>query len=112
MAAFYFNQYFLFKITLKLIKKIYLSLVALIAIATSALAQKTANIEVILNAPSANAIINCTESYQISYSFVNHGPDALLASGTLNFKDPESHPDSLWNSVLSADFNKNDTVEI
>jgi hypothetical protein len=93
-------------------KKIYLSLVALLAMAASALAQKTVDIQVILNAPSANTVVNCNDSFPISYSFVNHGPDKLVTGDSLNFKDPEAEEQSGWYTVLENDFNMGDTILI
>ncbi len=91
-------------------RKIYLSIIAVLALLVTANAQKkNVDIEVVLLSPLVNATLPCNDSFLLSYTFVNHGPDALSAGDTISFKDPETEVDGSWYQVLDSVINVNDT---
>lgn len=69
-------------------KKLFTSLALAGAFAFNAQAQETAVIQtIILSAPTE---INCTDSFEFGWAFVNHGPYTIQPTDTFGFNDYES----------------------
>lgn len=71
-------------------KRIYLLLAAAAGLTMSAHAQRIVNVVVSFDDPVAGSTINCTDSFQAGYTFVNEGPDDILPTDTFAFADFES----------------------
>lgn len=70
-------------------KRIYVTLALLGLLTTGAYAQRYCDIETVLVTPTEGTTLPCTGTFPIKYLFINHGPDAILASDTLVGLDPE-----------------------
>lgn len=70
-------------------KRIYATLTLLGLLATGAYAQRHCDIETVLVSPAEGTTLPCTGTFPIKYLFINHGPDAVLATDTLFGVDPE-----------------------
>lgn len=70
-------------------KRIYSTLTLVGLLATGAYAQRQCDIEAVLVTPAEGTTLPCTGNFPIKYLFINHGPDAILATDTLVGLDPE-----------------------
>lgn len=70
-------------------KRIYATLTLLGLLVTGAYAQRHCDIEAVLVTPTDGTSLPCTGNFPIKYLFINHGPDAVLATDTLVGLDPE-----------------------
>lgn len=84
-------------------KRIYATLTLLGLLATGAYAQRYCDIETILVTPTDGTTLPCTGDFPIKYLFINHGPDAILATDTLVGLDPEIEDPSAGSFTYSGE---------
>ncbi|MFA6059311.1 MAG: T9SS type A sorting domain-containing protein [Taibaiella sp.] len=93
-------------------KRIYTTVALLGALVTGAFAQRQANISGVLIVPAEGSTmtLTCTDSFKLTYVYLNLGPDKIFPTDTIAFNDGRTNPYTSAFQVTGDTVNVNDTI--
>lgn len=92
-------------------KKIYMTASLIGALVTGAFAQQRhCDIELVYATPPDFYVINCTDSFTLSYIFINNGPDTVFTTDILRVIDGEAPTNGSWSFTAPRNAGVGDTV--